>query len=271
MVFLGVYGEGFDLMNNNKREDFAIIPYLGKYPATINYNQRIHSYLTESILRLENFIGYTKIDSTTKKDGSAFTSIVEYLEYLIDEKIKSLREDISKLGLVPGSIILFDGEVIPEGWEEYTKASGRVVIGYTEGGISLDTLDGSGRRELTTVGSTFNPIPGNGIYTIKIEGKDLPYHCHGMGLHKGKQSDRRDRTKLVVCNYQDRDRSINGDWTHDNGGDYHLVNGIKEGTIVTSPNLVNSSDFTSVTTKNAMIIDKLPPCITLRYIRKKAK
>ena len=270
MVFLGVYGEGFDLMNNNKREDFAIIPYLGKYPATINYNQRIHSYITESILRLENFIGYIKIDSSTKKDGSAFTSIVEYLEYLMDEKIKILREDINKLGLVQGSIILFDGEVIPEGWEEYTKASGRVVIGYTEGGINLDTSDDSNRRELTTVGSIFNPIPGNGIYTIKIEGKDLPYHCHGIGLHKGKQDNSSDRTKLVVCNYQDRDRSISGNWSHDDGKDYHLVNGIQEGTVVTSPNLTNPVDFTTVTTKNTMIIDKLPPCITLRYIRKKA-
>lgn len=266
MVFLGVYGEGFDLMDNKKREDFALIPYLGKYPATINYNQRIHSYLTESLKRLENFIGYSRLDGYVKKDGTSFKSIIEYVETLMQDKIEVLRKEMEKFSLVPGSIILYDGENIPEGWEEYSKANGRVVIGYTEGGISIDRGDNSSIRALTTIGSIFDPVPGNGVYTIKIGSSDLPKHSHGLGVKYGWQDNSSDVRKLMICNYPDRNKDINGDSV---GQTYNPIGGIQQGTLVTSPNLINPEDFTSVSSKDTIILDKLPPCITLRYIRKK--
>ena len=266
MVFLGVYGEGFNSLDNNKKENFALIPYMGKFPSTINYNQRIHSYLTESIQRLENFVGYSEVDSQLNDSGKPFKSLAEYVEYLVNKKIKDIKTLIDGAILAPGSIILFEGENIPVGWEEYSKAKGRIVVGYTEGGIRIDTPSGN-TQELTTVGSIYNPDDTYGTWSIKINGKNLPKHYHGIGLVAGRQDDAMDVFSLMPCNYIDRNQNINGE-ALDVG--YNPVRGIQKGTVITSANLTEKSDYNSESTNDYLVVSKLPPAITLRYIRKKA-
>lgn len=266
MVFLGVYGEGFNSLDNNKKENFALIPYLGKFPSTVNYNQRIHSYLTESIKRLENFVGYSEVDSQLNDLGKPFKSLAEYVEYLVNQKIKGIKALIDGAILAPGSIILFEGENIPVGWEEYSKAKGRIVVGYTEGGIRIDTPLGN-TQELTTVGSIYNPDETYGTWSIKINGTSLPKHYHGVGLVAGRQDDAKDAYSLMPCNYIDRNQDINGNALD---VDYNPVGGIQKGTVITSANLTEKSNYNSETPNDYLVLSKLPPAITLRYIRKKA-
>ena len=104
------------------------------------------------------------------------------------------------------------------------------------------------------------------MYTLKIGSSDLPKHSHGLGVKYGWQDNSSDVRKLMICNYPDRNKDINGDSV---GQTYNPIGGIQQGTLVTSPNLINPEDFTSVSSKDTIILDKLPPCITLRYIRKK--
>lgn len=268
MVFLGVYGEGFDLLNNNNLENFSIVPYNGIFPLEVRYNQNIHSYLTESIGRLENFVGYKYIDTKQDKDGNPFNNLAKYVENLIEDRIKSIKDLIDSSILAPGSIILFDGENIPIGWEDYSKASGRIVIGYKEGGIPLyNPSTGIKSNELTTVGSVYNPLEEYGTYSIKIKGSDLPKHFHGIGLKLGRQDNDQDAYSVMACNYSDRSKGWNGDAPDH---DYNPVGGVQDGTVISSANLTVPIDYTSESSKDELILSKLPPSITLRYIRKKA-
>lgn len=266
MVFLGVYGEGFNSLDNNKKENFALIPYMGKFPSTVNYNQRIHSYLTESIQRLENFVGYSEVDSQLNDLGKPFKSLAEYVEYLVNQKIKGIKTLIDGSVLAPGSIILFEGENIPAGWEEYSKAKGRIVVGYTEGGIRIDTPSGN-TQELTTVGSIYNPDETYGTWSIKISGKDIPKHYHSVGLGKGRQEHGDERFNIMPANYPDRWKGVNGEAPDPM---VNHINGIQDGSVITSANLTEPTIFTSETPNDYLVLSKLPPAITLRYIRKKA-
>lgn len=243
-VLIGIYGRGTDVMTK-RNENFAIVPYQGKFPE-IPYTTAAHSMLTESIRNLED------INKGFPIDGQG---IKEYIDDQIKKLKDSLSESLSTAALPIGSIILWETDSIPDGWAEYTKASGRIIIGYQAGGIQMgDTM------ALQNVGDYYTPTKGN--YLIQITGDDLPKHRHALGVSKGKQDNANNWENVRPQSFFNRETGLNGDF-----GRGTPTKGIQDGAIVVSWNLLGES-FLQETSKSTLDIEKLPPTITLRYIQK---
>lgn len=278
MVLVGVYGTGEDEINN-RNEYFAIVPYQGQGISEIPYSYAIHNYLIRAINRIEKFT-FTDLVLTNPDTGDKFNTLTEWLSWSISKHIKDfttrlddLDSKIDKSILKPGSIILWDQPTIPDGWEEYTLAGGRVVIGYKPGGISID--QGSNLKILSNIGDVYDPEPSKGVYSVRISGKDIPKHRHSMGLTlMGGEKDWQ-QSYPVPVHFQDRNAAINGSDSPSGYKSYHDTDGIyppraSKGAVLSSFNLT-TDDTTSESTVEMLEISKLIPSITLRYIRKKAE
>ena len=278
MVLVGVYGTGEDEINN-RNEYFAIVPYQGQGISEIPYSYAIHNYLIRAINRIEKFT-FTDLVLTNPDTGDKFNTLTEWLSWSISKHIKdfttrldNLDSKIDRSILKPGSIILWDQPTIPDGWEEYTLASGRVVIGYKSGGISID--QDSNIKILSNVGDVYDPEPSKGVYSVRIKGKDIPKHRHSMGLTlMGGEKDWQQSYPIPV-HFQDRNTNINGSDSPSGYKSYHDTDGrypprASQGAVLSSFNLT-TDDTTSESTVETLEISKLIPSITLRYIRKKAE
>ena len=271
MVLVGVYGTGNDEINN-RTEYFAIVPYQGQGLSDIPYSYGIHNYLVRAINRVEGFI-FRQLDFTNPSTGEKFNNITSYINYVITAKTKELADKVDTIKkqvddsiLQPGSIILWDGLSIPNGWEEYSKASGRVVIGYKEGGITLQDVNGSDLTVLRNNGEIYNPTASSGEYSFKLSASNLPKHRHGLGIIPGRQDGDQDRFSECIGNFDDRDKGINGAMA-----DFSMnpFGGIIQGAVFSGYNALDN-DPNHESTVDTVYINKLIPAITLRYIRKKS-
>ena len=268
MVLIGIYGTGInnDPENGGNVEKFAIVPYGGQFPAPIRYNTSIHSYFKEALKRMEAFLDYTRIEGATDPDTGqslTFTSLPEYVEWLINQKTISLQKSIEAVALPTGSIILFDGEEIPDGWEVYDKAAGRVVIGYQAGGILLSVTGDSDQTILQSVGDTYNPSAVSGTWSIPLNKNNLPRHRHSTGYtrieYKSSVDPNGDNPTIIDFDY--RDKTL----TERHG----VTNKLTSGAALTSWNLVGDRVTDEQTANlNTTYLNKMVPAITLRYIKK---
>lgn len=248
MVLVGIYGTGNNSMNSIQ-ESFAIVPYNSVWPMEIPYTQTLHVLIKSSLSRVEDILsGVTK-------------SVADYMT----EKLNDFQSDLSKtlaLAALPqGSIILWDGATIPEGWEEVTSAQGKVIMGFLDGGISV-----KGNTVLTTVGSTYYPS-GNQEYDFTIDANNLPKHIHSLGITLSDSQYVTDggTVKLpMVQTYGGRDTSLSGKI----GGDTKTTFDVQEGAISSSFNLTTAGNYNAQSTKDSLVIEKLPPTIALKLIRK---
>ena len=102
-VLIGIYGTGTDAITK-KKENFAIVPYEGQFPQPLDYNIAEKNNLFNSIINLEKKVG--GLDE--------YRSIKDYVDGRIENISKELTETI-KLAILPvGSIILWEGSVIPK-------------------------------------------------------------------------------------------------------------------------------------------------------------
>ena len=90
-----------------------------------------------------------------------------------------------------GSIMLWDDSTPPNGWEVYTAAQGRFVMGYIPNGINIYNNPKQGNLDWKTVleniKDTYDPAaPGHNVsaYTFYIGGTDLPLHQHAVAVGK---------------------------------------------------------------------------------------
>ena len=205
---------------------------------------------------LEKILG---VNSSSSDQGT--TSIEELLAQMKQEITKEMREEMAMIAMPVGSIILWDGDQIPEGWAEYTNAAGRVVVGFSSGGIKVPTsINGTGTSTiLGSVGSLYNPVDGD--YAAKITDSELPRHRHGVGVGKGGQDNSSDDDKSTLQNWDNRTSSLNG-----NVGDRGATVNVNNGGVYTSHNFTN--DAQSVQNATQLNVIKLPKSITLRYIIK---
>lgn len=265
-VLIGIYGEGYN-EQTQKIEKFSIVPYQGQGIAALPYSYGIHNFLVKALNRLETFLFQ---NLPLKSDQSRYTSLYEYIEAQSNRYTSDLEAEVAKLKemveqniLQPGSIILWDGDQVPDGWEDYSVAAGRVVIGYAGSG-GIDTAQG---MMLTRVGDVYNPKTDNGQYTFTIKGKDLPKHFHAVGfIGREIEDTSKGGDNAYLTNFGSRDTGINGQWESKHNGGTIYTNGA----LRTSLNLSTISDSGSITetSKETLDIDKLVPAITLRYIRK---
>lgn len=271
MVLIGIYGDGTNLdPENGKVEKFAIVPYGGKFPTPINYNSAIHSYFKESLKRMEAFLDYSYIEQATDSKTGArlnFNSLPQYLNWLLDQRERDIQKQIEAVALPPGSIILYDGVDIPKGWEIYDRAAGRIVIGYNVGGIQLNTTATGEQTILKNIGDTYDVSRPEDRYQITIKGVELPKHVHGIGLLHGEGAMGTTLWTPDICNFDNR-CGDNGNFANEKGFRHHPITGIKDGAVLSGPNTTDLNDPVAKATKDSLILSKLPPAITLRYIKR---
>lgn len=265
-VLIGIYGEGYN-EPTQKMEKFSIVPYQGQGISELPYSYGIHNFLVKAINRIETFLFK---GLPLKADNTRFQSLYEYIEYQSSRYTTDLSKELSDLKnlveqniLQPGSIILWDGDQVPDGWEDYSVAAGRVVIGYA-GTSGINTAQG---MMLTRPGDVYNPKADNGQYVFTIKGQDLPKHYHAIGFSDIELKDNAGTgDNAVLTNFSNRNTNINGTWEPKHNKNTQYTNGA----IRTSLNLNSTSGSGAITEtpKETLEIDKLIPAITLRYIRK---
>lgn len=265
-VLIGIYGEGYN-EPTQKMEKFSIVPYQGQGIAELPYSYGIHNFLVKAINRIETFLFK---GLPLKADNTRFQSLYEYIEYQSSRYTTDLSKELSDLKnlveqniLQPGSIILWDGDQVPDGWEDYSVAAGRVVIGYA-GTSGINTAQG---MMLTRPGDVYNPKIDNGQYTFTINGANLPKHYHAIGFSDIELKDNAGTgDNAIPTNFSNRNTNINGTWEPKRNRNTQYTNGA----IRTSLNLNSTSNSGAITEtpKETLEIDKLIPAITLRYIRK---
>ncbi|MCM1438813.1 MAG: hypothetical protein NC131_06330 [Roseburia sp.] len=265
-VLIGIYGSGYN-DQTKKTEKFSIVPYQGQGIAELPYSYGIHNFLLKAINRVETFL----FKDLPKDDGGdIYKSLDVYVSARanksisdLEKKIQEIKEMVEQNILQPGSIILWDGDQVPDGWEDYSIAAGRVVIGYA-GTSGIETRQG---KALTRIKDTYNPMANEGVYETTIKGDKLPKHYHAVGFI-GRELD--DNSKggdnAYLTNWGSRDSKINGTWESKHNGGTNYSNGA----LRTSLNLNSLSETGSCVevSEDTLHIDKMIPAITLRYIRK---
>lgn len=185
-----------------------------------------------------------------------------------------------------GSIMLWDTSTPPNGWEVYTAAQGRFVMGYIPNGINIYNNPKQGNLDWKTVleniKDTYDPAtPGRNIsaYAFYIGGTDLPLHQHAVAVGKTKSGDNSNHV-IAPSNW----RFISGDLNSGvkNGFPYGTDRsqfnnlGINRSTnwYMTGPNISNNGEMTwsqisgNRWTGDYLAINKLMPTIALHYIKR---
>ena len=263
LTLIGVYGEANDILtSSNKKENYAIVPIDGEIPFKRVSRVGWESAVEASLNRLESII-----DSKITK---SLTTILSELETSVRQ---DLGTDIVMNSLPEGSIILWEGTEIPDGWIEYTPAQGRIVIGHTSQGIQVPVSDTDTTLHtvLSTVGSTYNAHPTHPFYNT-INKENLPAHRHAVGVRlnrpcfKGTQ----EYNIAVVDNWSHRKIDATGEFLGDDKwGNILRKHRVVQGGIDTSLNRTSDSDSsTDEQGIEQLSLSKLPPAVTLKYIKK---
>lgn len=185
-----------------------------------------------------------------------------------------------------GSIMLWDTSTPPNGWEVYTAAQGRFVMGYIPNGINIYNNPKQGNLDWKTVleniKDTYDPAaPGRNVsaYAFYIGGTDLPLHQHAVAVGKGKCGDGNHHV-VSPGNWRfisgDLDNDVRNTWPY--GADRSRLDnlGINRSTnwYMTGPNISNNGEMTwsqisgNRWTGDYLAINKLMPTIALHYIKR---
>ena len=182
--------------------------------------------------------------------------------------------------------MLWDTSTPPNGWEVYTAAQGRFVMGYIPNGINIYNNPKQGNLDWKTVleniKDTYDPAaPGRNIsaYTFYIGGTDLPLHQHAVAVGKTKSGDNSNHV-IAPSNWRfisgDLDGGVKNGFPY--GTDRSQFNnlGINRSTnwYMTGPNISNNGEmiWSQISgnrwTGDYLAINKLMPTIALHYIKR---
>lgn len=142
MVLVGIYGTGTNA-ETNLEEQFAIVPYGGKFPNPLSYNTAMYGAQQNQSKVLEKLL----------ENIPTSISLLEYLK----EYVNSLIKD----PVPAGTIMLYNGSVAPEGW---------AICDGTNGTPDL--------RGVFVIGAGTNSVTGT-TYSLEEEGKRVPSVNHG--------------------------------------------------------------------------------------------
>lgn len=185
-----------------------------------------------------------------------------------------------------GSIMLWSSSTPPAGWEIYTAAQGRFVMGYIPGGINVynnvkqPNLDW--KNVLKNVGETYDPATAGqnvSAYGFSLSGEDIPAHQHAMAVGRGKCGDN-NHNVVTPSNW----RGINGTNLQDgfkNTYAYGTVQNNAQDLNITKtnnyymsgPNIKNIGTKVWATvqtnwTSDYIAINKMLPTVALHYIKR---
>lgn len=185
-----------------------------------------------------------------------------------------------------GSIMLWSSSTPPAGWEIYTAAQGRFVMGYIPGGINVynnvkqPNLDW--KNVLKNVGEIYDPATAGqnvSAYGFSLSGEDIPAHQHAMAVGRGKCGDN-NHNVVTPSNW----RGINGTNLQDgfkNTYAYGTVQNNAQDLNITKtnnyymsgPNIKNIGTKVWATvqtnwTSDYIAINKMLPTVALHYIKR---
>lgn len=185
-----------------------------------------------------------------------------------------------------GSIMLWDTSTPPAGWEVYTAAQGRFVIGHIAGGINVYNNAKQGnlnwQNVLRNVGDTYDPAtPGANTeaYAFYIGGADIPLHQHAVAVGKSKSGDN-NHNVVTPGNWRSVNVDLNGDvkngypygTNRNNAQDYGISS--RTNWYMTGPNINHNGEQIWTTldannwTSDYLAINKIMPTIALHYIKR---
>lgn len=246
-ILIGVYGT-----------DFSIVPYNSIWPTQVNYTAYLDSLLKGGLGVINQF--FNGIGTNTLKGY-----MDAYGNKLADRLYKEIRLKI----LPAGTIILWSGtrDTIPEGWQEYTPASGRYVMGNATN-IRLGNTP-----ILKSVEETFDDT-GWSNFQVSINAENLPKHYHALGV-KGTQVRNEGEEDPMPASYSKSSGMPTG------GSETEWIDrGVNRttGYILSSPNytLSNIRDEDSILgqagqgiqNKETLTLNMIPPTVSLIYIIK---
>lgn len=173
MTLIGVYGQGNDVLNNNALENYRIIPYESKFPMELEYNTGERAYIQNNL---------SKVRDLTQGVPSDYSSIVDYLKNYIKSQLSGLTiKDSGEVvpptvkALPKGTIVMWYGTVIPEGWElcdgEHSVHDPHMVKPNLCGRFPVG-------EKAQSVFSPTGTIGGNDNGQVTITESNLPIHKH---------------------------------------------------------------------------------------------
>lgn len=155
MVLVGIYGTGNNAETQTV-EDYALVPYMGKFPMPLNYNTAFASVQREQSSILETMLA--NIPSNI--------SLLEYLKDYIQSLLKSEDTDV---GIPSGVIVLWSGTTAPSGWAICDGQNGTPDLrGVFVIGAGINN-DGYGSYDINSRG---------GSPSVKLVADQLPQHKH---------------------------------------------------------------------------------------------
>lgn len=173
MTLIGVYGQGSDVLDNNALENYRIIPYESKFPMELEYNTGERAYIQNNL---------SKVRDLTQGVPSDYSSIVDYLKNYIKNQLSGLTvKDSGEVvqptvkALPKGTIVMWYGTIIPEGWElcdgEHSVHDPHMVKPNLCGRFPVG-------EKAQSVFSPTGTIGGNENGQVTITESNLPIHKH---------------------------------------------------------------------------------------------
>lgn len=161
LTFIGVYGTGLN-PNTGNNEDFSIVPYDSKWPYEHSWTPTTFYSMKHAIDTISNFLG-----------SSSYNNLSEFVKSLLPSADNE-EEDVTLKGVPIGTIIMWYGEEIPDGWQ---------VCDGTNG--TPDLLD----RFPVGSGSEFIFQSSGGSKEVTLTESNIPEHSHKLGKQTFKWGD----------------------------------------------------------------------------------
>lgn len=170
LTFIGVYGTGTN-PNTGTNEKFSIVPYEGQWPYKKPWMPSTFSTIKTAIDRVSKFIG-----------NSEYNTLIDLIKSLLPEQ-QINESDNTLIGVPIGTIIMWYGEAVPDGWQ---------VCDGTNGTPNLN-----GKFPLGAGGEySFREEGGNKEVTLTMD--NIPAHTHKIAYENKKWGDNADNRPFPV-------------------------------------------------------------------------
>lgn len=259
LVFIGAYGTG--IKPDRTTEEFALVPYFGKYPVEITYNTYIHRLLFDSVSTIQKLVSSVQKSLGTVEIWAGTSIPPTYL--LCDGSqlnIEDYRDLYNAIGDQYNTMADYRGDPqsTPEGYFRLPDLRGRFIVG----------LNTTPNTDYTRPGNT----GGEAHHLLTGAESGTSIHNHPTSSNTTKSSGKHSHNSFADVRFpngtagtRDNKAYATGDWSGENVG--------KGKVIFTSENGEHSHDIdvniqNSISANASTPHENRPPYYTLAYIMK---